>query len=167
MMHDGCMQEWFVCEDGAQEDRVAYPQEETCKDRLKDMYHEAHIQCVITYNADVLGRSVTKSQARQMVLDPETDITREQYLQVSRKQVRYISFDSSYDVSNARCRQFPAEWCKSHLDYWVAIVDWWRRPEAYAERRTRWGYRLQMPGPAHHQGSRSLPAYMDSWVRFY
>jgi hypothetical protein len=41
MMHDGYMQEWFVCEDGTPEDRVAYAQEETCKDRVKDMYHEA------------------------------------------------------------------------------------------------------------------------------
>ena len=64
---------------------MAYAQEETCKDRLKDMYHEARIQCVMTYYADVLGRSVMKSQAREMVLDPKTDITREQYLQVSRK----------------------------------------------------------------------------------
>jgi hypothetical protein len=62
--------------------------------------------------------------------------------------------------------QFPAEWCKGHLDCWEAIVDWWRRPEAYAERRARRAYRLQMPGPAHHQGSRSLPGYMDTWVRF-
>ena len=85
MMHDVCMQEWYVIEDGAPADRVAYAQEETCKDRVKDMYHEARIQCVMTYYADVLGRSVMKSQAREMVLDPKTDLTREQYIQVSMK----------------------------------------------------------------------------------
>ena len=43
------------------------------------------IQCIINYNADVLGRAVKKVEAREMMLARETDLTREQYLQLNRK----------------------------------------------------------------------------------
>jgi len=49
------------------------------------MYSEAHIQCVISYHHEVLGQKVTKKQATEMIMLPDTDITREQYMQVSSK----------------------------------------------------------------------------------
>ena len=78
------MQDYFTCEDGKQAE-AARVQDKVCRERLKDLYHEGRIQCIITYNADVLGRVVRKREARQMMLQRETDLTREQYLQVSRK----------------------------------------------------------------------------------
>ena len=62
--------------------------------------------------------------------------------------------------------QFPADWCKSYIDCWEVIVDEWRKPEAYEKRRRKSSYAKARTGPAHHQGSRSLPVYMDAWVRF-
>ena len=61
-------------------------QDRVCRSRLADIYHEARIQCVINYNADVLGKAVKKTDARQMMLTRETDLTREQYIQVRTKQ---------------------------------------------------------------------------------
>ena len=84
MIDDVCMQDYFTCEDGKQAE-AARVQDKVCRERLKDLYHEGRIQCIITYNADVLGRVVRKREARQMMLQRETDLTREQYLQVSRK----------------------------------------------------------------------------------
>ena len=78
------MQDYFTCEDGKQAE-AARVQDKVYRERLKDLYHEGRIQCIITYNADVLGRVVRKREARQMMLQRETDLTREQYLQVSRK----------------------------------------------------------------------------------
>jgi hypothetical protein len=49
---------------------------------LKDMYHKAHIQCVITHYANVLGEVIKKDRVRLMLLQRETDLTEEQYLQV-------------------------------------------------------------------------------------
>jgi hypothetical protein len=53
------------------------------------------------------------------------------------------------------------------MDCWEVIVDEWRTPEAYEQRRRKSAYAKARTGPAHHQGSRSLPVYMDAWVRFY
>jgi len=36
------MQEWFVCEEG-KEAEAAKIQDKVCRERLKDMYSEAHI----------------------------------------------------------------------------------------------------------------------------
>lgn len=60
-------------------------QDRVRRERLKDLYHETHIHCIITYNADVLGRVVRKKEAREMMLQRETALTREQYISVSRK----------------------------------------------------------------------------------
>jgi Fe-S cluster assembly ATPase SufC len=35
---------------------------------LKDLYHEAHIQCIITHYANVLGEVIKKDQVRLMLL---------------------------------------------------------------------------------------------------
>jgi hypothetical protein len=47
--------------------------------RLADLYYETRLQCIVNYNADVLGVRVKKADARTMTL------TREQYLSVSTK----------------------------------------------------------------------------------
>src|SRR5579859_5666376 len=62
--------------------------------------------------------------------------------------------------------QFPADWCKRYMDCWEAIVDEWRKPESYVERRRKSAYAKARRGPAHHQGSRSLGGFMDAWVCF-
>jgi hypothetical protein len=79
-----CMQEWFTCEQGY-EVQASAMQDKVAKGRLKDMYYEAHVQVLITYYADVLRQRLPKEEARKMILDPDTDIDREFYLQVSRK----------------------------------------------------------------------------------
>ena len=78
------MQDFFTCE-ASKEAEAHQVQDRVAKSRLSDLYHEARIQCIIDYNADVLGRAVKKVDAREMMLDRETDLTREQYLQVNRK----------------------------------------------------------------------------------
>jgi hypothetical protein len=62
--------------------------------------------------------------------------------------------------------QYPADWCKMHMDCWEAIVDSWRTPEAYVKRREKSGHAKGRTGPAHHQGSHPLGSYMDTWVPF-
>lgn len=88
MIHDVCMQDYFTCEAG-QEELAAKVQDKVCRERLKDLYHEGRIQCIISYNADVLGKVVRKEQAREMMLQRETDLTRDQYIQVRRTHLFY------------------------------------------------------------------------------
>jgi hypothetical protein len=59
MIHDVCVQDFFMCEE-RREQHATRVQEAVCKDCLKDLYHEAHLQCVISYYADVLGQVVMK-----------------------------------------------------------------------------------------------------------
>jgi hypothetical protein len=54
-------------------------QDKVCRSRLADLYYETWLQCIVNYNADVLGVRVKKADARTMTL------TREQYLSVSTK----------------------------------------------------------------------------------
>jgi hypothetical protein len=54
-MFDVYVQLYYKLEAGQDEERAAWQQEAVCKDRLKDLYHEVHLQAVITYYADVLG----------------------------------------------------------------------------------------------------------------
>ena len=78
------MQDFFACE--AEKEAEAHQvQDRVAKSRLLDLYHEARIQYIINYNSDVLGRAVKRVDAREMMLARETDLTREQYLQVNRK----------------------------------------------------------------------------------
>jgi hypothetical protein len=81
MIHDVCVQDFFKCEEGKEEHAVRV-QEAVCHAHLKDLYHEVHIQCVITHYANVLGEVIKKDQVRLMLLQRETDLTKEQYLQV-------------------------------------------------------------------------------------
>lgn len=51
------------------------------------------------------------------------------------------------------------------MDCWEAIVDSWTTPESYARRREKSGHAKGRTGLAHHQGSRPLGAYMDTWTQ--
>ena len=77
------MQNYFTCEAGKEEE-AARVQDRVCRERLKDLYHETRVHCITSYNADVLGKVVKKNEAREMMLQRETDLTREQYIQVRR-----------------------------------------------------------------------------------
>jgi hypothetical protein len=61
------MQEWYTCEP-RHEVEASRVQDNVCMERLKDMYYEAHLQVLITYYAKVLGQSLSKSEARAMIL---------------------------------------------------------------------------------------------------
>jgi hypothetical protein len=61
-------------------------QDRVCQDRLKDMFYEARVQCLISYHANVLKEKLDKTNARKMIQWPETDMLREAYMLVSRKQ---------------------------------------------------------------------------------
>jgi len=82
MMFDVCVQLYYKLEEGQDEERAARVQEVVCKERLKDMYHEAHLQAVISYYADVFRQVVKKPRVRELILERETDLTEEQYMQV-------------------------------------------------------------------------------------
>ena len=53
-----------------------------CKDRLKDLYHEARIQAIRDFHANVLGENIKKPQIRQRMNSREADLTQAQYEQV-------------------------------------------------------------------------------------
>ena len=46
------------------------------------MYYEARLQAFVDYNANVLRIGVKKAQVRQFILQRETDLTEQQYVQV-------------------------------------------------------------------------------------
>jgi hypothetical protein len=79
------MQEYFMCDPG-HEDEASVVQDRVCQDRLKDMFYEAHVQCLISYHANVLKEKLDKTDARKMIQWPKTDMPREAYMLVSRKQ---------------------------------------------------------------------------------
>lgn len=79
------MQEWFTCEPG-HEAEASVHQDKVCASVLKNMFYEAHIQCMIDYYAEVRHEKLDKKDARQMMQSPETDMPYEHYLLVSRKQ---------------------------------------------------------------------------------
>ena len=76
-----CVQDFFTCEEG-KADQAVRVQEAVCKNHLKDLYHEARIQAIRDYYADVHGESIKKPQIRQIMNSRETDLTFAQYVQV-------------------------------------------------------------------------------------
>jgi hypothetical protein len=72
------MQDFFICKSGF-EARANSVAQKACSKLVKDMHYKAHIQAIITYNAQVLGVKFNKTQARN------TRLTREQYLQVNKE----------------------------------------------------------------------------------
>jgi hypothetical protein len=71
-------------EEGQDLVRASRQQDLVCVDRLKDMYHEARTQAVISYYANVKKERVDKLQVREMLCQEETDLTKEQYMQVTK-----------------------------------------------------------------------------------
>jgi hypothetical protein len=67
------MQDFFRCEPKF-EARANSVAQKACSKLMKDMHYEARIQAIITYNTQVLGVKINKTQARN------TRLTREQYL---------------------------------------------------------------------------------------
>ncbi|XP_066323662.1 uncharacterized protein [Miscanthus floridulus] len=132
--------DFFTCEEGkaAQAARV---QEAVCKDRLKDLYHEARIQAIRDFHANVLGENIKKPQIRQRMNSREADLTQAQYEQVC------------------------PSWCDNHRECWTEIVRMWRTDEAYARRADRQGRRAQMRGVSHHQGNQPLPQFATRWTQ--
>jgi hypothetical protein len=70
-------------EEGQDLVRASRQQDLVCVDRLKDMYHEARTQAIISYYANMKER-VDKLQVREMLCQEETDLTEEQYMQVTK-----------------------------------------------------------------------------------
>ncbi|CAN6244623.1 unnamed protein product [Urochloa humidicola] len=54
-------------------------------------------------------------------------------------------------------------WYAAHVQYWEMIVDKWCRAEWEVTHNVCRDRRLQMPGPAHHQGSVCLDDYSEKW----
>jgi len=171
LIHVVYVQDFFTCEEG-KEQHAARVQEAVCKLRLKDLYHEARLQCVITYCANVLGQVVKKPQVREMFQQRETDLTEEQYVQVIKKETSVLIQSVKYSIHLVTCYildvlQMCPEWCDKYQDCWLAIVRIWRSDASYEQHRERRRRRLQMQGAPHHQGNRSLPQYIEKWVCFY
>jgi len=104
-----------------------------CKKLVVDMHYEARIQAIVTYHGAILGQRVSKRDARLMML------TRDQYLQM-----------------------IP-HWCAAHAKCWAQMVDKWCSEEWKQTHNACRDRRLMMPGVPHHQGSRSLSGYAQSW----
>ena len=69
------MQDFYRCESGY-ESAATTLAHIVCAKLVKDMHYEAHVQVVISYNANFLKVKVSKAEARNMRL------TKEQYMQV-------------------------------------------------------------------------------------
>ncbi|TVT99640.1 hypothetical protein EJB05_54982, partial [Eragrostis curvula] len=110
-------------------DRAVRRAYDACPKLITDMHYEARVQAVRTYYAKKLGRKIEKKAARTIWLAAE------QYMQV-----------------------IPW-WCASHRDCWEYFVSRWCDPEWQKTHEACRQRRLKMPGPAHHQGNRTLDEY--------
>jgi hypothetical protein len=82
MIHDVCAQGYWKCADG-KEAEAAIVLENACHARLRDMYQDARIQCVINHYRNCLGEVIKKERVRQeIILQRETDLTEDEYLTV-------------------------------------------------------------------------------------
>jgi hypothetical protein len=84
MMFDACVQLYYTLAEGQDPDVADRHQDKVCESRLKDMFYEAHTQAVISYYANFREMKVNKTQARELICDPQTDLTEEQYMQVNK-----------------------------------------------------------------------------------
>ncbi|TVU46854.1 hypothetical protein EJB05_06426 [Eragrostis curvula] len=116
-------------------DRAVRRAYDACPKLITDMHYEARVQAVRTYYAKKLGRKIEKKAARTIWLAAE------QYMQV-----------------------IPW-WCASHRDCWEYFVSRWCDPEWQKTHEACRQRRLKMPGPAHHQGNRTLDEYATRWSR--
>jgi hypothetical protein len=64
--------------------------ENACRARLRDMYHDARIQCVISHYRNFLGEVIKKERVRQeIILQRETDLTEEEYLTIIKQETLF------------------------------------------------------------------------------
>jgi len=56
-------------------------------------------------------------------------------------------------------------WCQAYPECWAMMVERWFMEEYLKMHKDAQDRRLQMHGPAHHQGSCSLIGYKQAWVR--
>jgi hypothetical protein len=63
-MFDVCVQLYFKLEDEQDLMQVARQHDLVCVDRLKDMYHEARTQAIISYYANVKNDRVNKGTSQ-------------------------------------------------------------------------------------------------------
>ncbi|TVU26820.1 hypothetical protein EJB05_29385, partial [Eragrostis curvula] len=106
---------------------------DACPKLITDMHYEARVQAVRTYYGRKLGRKIEKKEAQTIWL------TEEQYMEV-----------------------IPW-WCATHTDCWEYFVKRWCNPEWQKTHDACQEQRLKMPGPAHHQGNRTLDEYATRW----
>ncbi|TVU12496.1 hypothetical protein EJB05_46147, partial [Eragrostis curvula] len=106
---------------------------DACPKLVTDMHHEARVQAVRSYYAKFLGMKIDKKQARTIWPSEE------EYGKV-----------------------IPW-WCATHKPCWDYFVARWCNPEWQKQHEACRERRLKMPGPAHHQGNRSLDDYAASW----
>ncbi|TVU25284.1 hypothetical protein EJB05_27776, partial [Eragrostis curvula] len=106
---------------------------DACPKLVTDMHHEARVQAVRSYYAKFLGTNIDKKQARTIWPSEE------EYGKV-----------------------IPW-WCATHKPCWDYFVARWCNPEWQKQHEACRERRLKMPGPAHHQGNRSLDDYAASW----
>jgi hypothetical protein len=77
-----CVLGYWKCTDG-KEAEAAIVLENACHACLRDMYHDARIQCIINNYHNSLGKVIKKERVRQeIILQRETDLTEEEYLTV-------------------------------------------------------------------------------------
>jgi hypothetical protein len=82
MIHDVCVLGYWKCTDG-KEAEAAIVLENACHACLRDMYHDARIQCVINHYRNYLCEVIKKERVRQeIILRRETDLTEEEYLTI-------------------------------------------------------------------------------------
>jgi hypothetical protein len=104
MIHDVCVQEYFRCEDGKQA-RAQVVLENAYHSRLRDLYHEARIQCIIKHYRNVLGEAIDKQRVRQdIVLERETDLTEEEYLRVSKQETFILISSVKHSIHLLTCQ---------------------------------------------------------------
>lgn len=84
MMFDACVQLYYRLAEGQDPEVADKHQDKVCESRIKDMFYEARTQAVISYYANYKGMKVDKTTAREMICEPETDLTEEQYMQVNK-----------------------------------------------------------------------------------
>ncbi|TVU24995.1 hypothetical protein EJB05_27468, partial [Eragrostis curvula] len=106
---------------------------DACPKLVTDMHHEARVQAVRSYYAKYLGTKIDKKQARTIWPSEE------EYGKV-----------------------IPW-WCATHKPCWDYFVARWCDPEWQKQHEACRERRLKMPGPAHHQGNRTLDDYAASW----
>ncbi|TVU06362.1 hypothetical protein EJB05_49571, partial [Eragrostis curvula] len=100
---------------------------------ITDMHYEARIPAVRNYYDRKLGRKMEKKETQTIWL------------------------------TEAQYNEVILWWCASHKPYWDYFVKRWCDPEWQKSHKACRERRLKMPGPAHHQGNRTLDDYAARW----